>query len=787
MITRSTRRPGTFVPILAICATALFSFVALATDLGMLAVARTECQNAADASALAGARLLNNKPGVANNNRAAAEATARTVVTQNDLLNANFTAAQITEATAMAYEYQPSANPGEKTFEVKPARSANGPSWSAMRVEIAVTQQTYFANVMGISSMNNGAVAVAVHRPRDIALVLDFSVSMRFGSVVNWETGYGNSNDDVSGLMSPDPNYPKFGHYQRYLAYNQNATPNDSSRNPGTVANRANPLFMTNPFTMNSGEVAAQSNLTVETPGGPPAVFDFRFDPANVNNPTTPVGLSSANTGGLWNAFHRWFQTTPTDTPNTSLDPVDQTNVYKYAGMRPAITSESDILRADGSNGLAYVRRTFNWTGYDPLDRTNRNGPTPAPDFFATQADSSTYGVNYAGDRFPRKKGQIITDGSGWDPTTVTGAAVNVAELLGWDSQTRAGTSTYTYSGTNSSGNPPDRRATTTAWEPGNNRPSNGERYNNDWRDFRDATWEKYGYSLDIAHYVANRDSWVRDTLSEAYKKWDPRWEIDIAAPAGAHGGDLWKHVPPRDSFSGFDCDAWPTGLIFDDFPIFTTYSRTLPTSLRPRLRADGDLKGYSMGPGYWGKTFVLWPADPRAPVGQPGDADFVAGDWRRRYFRKSDGTEFNPAVDDIDNILFTNGTGSMLRNSGYQVKYDAILGWLRSGPQTLPPNLRSGRILYYSSISRGNNQDQRFWEAYIDHVLGITNSADNLAGDEPRAGRKGRTRRRTGTGPSSPTGSRACRTAGRTPTPSRRRTTRPTRPGRDCICGSAR
>ena len=166
-----------------------------------------------------------------------------------------------------------------------------------MRVEIAVTQQTYFANVMGISSMNNGAVAVAVHRPRDIALVLDFSVSMRFGSVVNWETGYGNSNDDVSGLMSPDPNYPKFGHYQRYLAYNQNATPNDSSRNPGTVANRANPLFMTNPFTMSSGEVAAQSNLTVETPGGPPVVFDFRFDPANVNDPTSPIGKDSANTG----------------------------------------------------------------------------------------------------------------------------------------------------------------------------------------------------------------------------------------------------------------------------------------------------------------------------------------------------------------------------------------------------------------------------------------------------------------------------------------------------------
>ena len=199
-----------------------------------------------------------------------------------------------------------------------------------------------------------------------------------------------------------------------------------------------------------------------------------------------------------------------------------------------------------------------------------------------------------------------------------------------------------------------------------------------------------------------------------------------------ARRDDLWKHTPAYDVSRD---PIWPSRRI-----------ERVRDSNRPRLRADGDLKGYSMGPGYWGKTFVLWPADPRAPVGNIGDANYVAGDWRRRFFRKSDGTEFNPAVDDIDNILFTNGTGSMLRNSGYQVKYDAILAWLRSGPQTLPPNLRAGRILYYSSISRGNTEDQRFWEAYIDHVLGLQNSADNLAGDELRGWPEGATPKTNGT-----------------------------------------
>ena len=260
--------------------------------------------------------------------------------------------------------------------------------------------------------------------------------------------------------------------------------------------------------------------------------------------------------------------------------------------------------------------------------------------------------------------------------------------------------------------------------------PANGNRYNNDWRDFRDATWEKYGYSLDIEDYVANRDVW-KNIDGVPLGQWDPRWEIDITAVAGATNSNLWKHIPPRDPVTGEE--IWPSG------------DKKVTYANRPKLREDAignlvDLAGYSMGPGYWGKTFVLWPADPRAPVDNIGDANYVAGDWRRRFFRKSDGTEFNPAVDDIDNILFTNGTGSMLRNSGYQVKYDAILAWLRTGPQTLPPNLRSGRILYYSSISRGNTQDQRFWEAYIDHVLGITNPADNLAGNEPRGWPEGAT-----------------------------------------------
>jgi hypothetical protein len=63
---------------------------------------------------------------------------------------------------------------------------------------------------------------------------------------------------------------------------------------------------------------------------------------------------------------------------------------------------------------------------------------------------------------------------------------------------------------------------------------------------------------------------------------------------------------------------------------------------------------------------------------------------------------------------------------------YDAVLKWIKSGPQTLPPALRTGRVLYYSSIPdtipmnwqsgvilASASEDQRFWKEYIDFVLG--------------------------------------------------------------------
>ena len=228
-------RPGSVLPTLGVCLIALFGFVALAVDLGMLAVSRTQCQNAADVAALVGARNLNNKDNSTDTNRTAALAAARNAAKANPHLSKYVGDAEIASVTAGQYKYDTAT----QRFAVSyPGSVGASDSWSAVHVELASAQSTYFMRVMGVTTMPTGAAATAVHRPRDIAFVLDFTGSMAFASTSNWP----DENDPatnvkmpVEGLMNPDPAYPKFGHYSRYAAYQSSSVsttaPASSTRN----------------------------------------------------------------------------------------------------------------------------------------------------------------------------------------------------------------------------------------------------------------------------------------------------------------------------------------------------------------------------------------------------------------------------------------------------------------------------------------------------------------------------------------------------------------------------
>jgi Flp pilus assembly protein TadG len=683
----SARRRGNILPLLALTVTLLFAFVALAIDVGVLTIARTDAQSACDAAALAGARVLNNRPGNVENDKADAYAVAQNTVLQN--INVYIqTDKKYTVAENMTFPVGNAIDVGQysyngtlQRFEPSFPATSGGTSWTAIRVRLRGDNPTFFAKVVGVNSMPWETYAVAAHRPRDISIILDYSGSMQFGSQFNWEGEWGGSNGPAYGTMNPDPVYPKFGHYWRYTQYSDTVGLTATNAGAGTPGSRPNPFRTENPFVMASGEVQAPANLTVETNSGPPMILDFRMSPDNANNPGTPA--TTVNATNLWNAFNRWMRTTPA-----------VENVFNDPSFRPATGA--------GTNTGVYVNRTFNWTNYDAFDRTNQFGPTPAPDSYADQADTD---ATYVGDRFARKGGQLFTTATTWDPGTATGAVRDARDLL----------STATAGNTSLIALLP-RTAAPTVVPGGYTFPTFGDG-GTGWNNFRDDLWERYGYDLDVSRYSGTN-------------------------PA----------VPNRTQA------ALRTGTTVGGYDM-------------------GRFQGFSMGPAYYGKTFFQWPPDPRfdpnaavtAPATSGSGAFDTSGramcDWRRRFFYRAGFTEanatastptgrFDPQIDNdtatggdqsINQVLLTNGTGRVL-NSGnrYRVNYRAVLAWLKSGPQTLPPNLRAGRILYYTSIpdncdNVAGNLDQRFWRDYIDFVLGVNinngqyNPQNNLAGNENR------------------------------------------------------
>src|ERR1700678_4560818 len=94
MFRPSTRR-GIMLPVLAITIVAMVGFLALAIDLGMLAVAKTQTQNAADLASLAAARTLNGNS-TGNYNQTAATTNAQNLLSYNSILGNSIGSSQLT-------------------------------------------------------------------------------------------------------------------------------------------------------------------------------------------------------------------------------------------------------------------------------------------------------------------------------------------------------------------------------------------------------------------------------------------------------------------------------------------------------------------------------------------------------------------------------------------------------------------------------------------------------------------------------------------------------------------
>lgn len=280
------QRRGAIIPLLAISIVALFGFCALAIDLGVLMVARTQCQNAADGAALAGVRTLSGDS-TASYNYPAVDPTARSSAGQNVVLS-NPISSSMVAVSVGSYNY----NASTQAFVPSPEAPASDGSWSLVQVNINGNIPTFFGRIFNVTLLNTGATAQAIHRPRDVAVVMDLSGSMSFDSLPGPDIS-GPRTGGSNGSLNPEVVQPLFGHYSSASANFQfNAT-----------------SVYTRPPT---GEILAPSNITVDTAQGLKLVADFYKHPSGAGSAepaftaapsgyaTSPAGDTYLQKNGSW-------------------------------------------------------------------------------------------------------------------------------------------------------------------------------------------------------------------------------------------------------------------------------------------------------------------------------------------------------------------------------------------------------------------------------------------------------------------------------------------------------
>lgn len=273
VLKRRLARRGAVLPLVVICMVAVLGMVALAIDIGMVAVARSQCQNAADSGAMAGARTINgNKDN--NYNFAAVPTNAITAASYNKVLNSNVVAdpAKVNSVNAYTWTsgnvrvetgaysyYYDDANPKNEGFKIQFPRVDTTEPYSAVRCSVSSTNNFSFGRIFGLSTFNANATSVAVHRPRDVIIVMDLSGSMRFQSL---PATYVNSSGVASPSstsrprtksLNPETIFPEFGHYS------------DTS----AAALSGNTSFST------GSEIVDPANISVTTNSGPPILEGF--------------------------------------------------------------------------------------------------------------------------------------------------------------------------------------------------------------------------------------------------------------------------------------------------------------------------------------------------------------------------------------------------------------------------------------------------------------------------------------------------------------------------------
>jgi Flp pilus assembly protein TadG len=206
--------------------TVLIGFLALSIDIGMLVMAKSQAQNAADVASLTAARSLVGDASV-NYNQSLATSNAQAILTYNNILGVKVTSAQLNMSYG-TYDYSQTNQTFSANFPPTPGHPVTV-AWST----VTASNNAAFSKVWGFNFLPTvTAQAQAVHRPRDIALVMDLSGSMRMGTCLGYDF-YTSSRT----CNNPDSLFPTFGHYSSASAGMQGPqTPQTSAYDNYTIS-----------------------------------------------------------------------------------------------------------------------------------------------------------------------------------------------------------------------------------------------------------------------------------------------------------------------------------------------------------------------------------------------------------------------------------------------------------------------------------------------------------------------------------------------------------------------
>ncbi len=375
------RRPGSVLPLTVLTLVAMCGFVALSIDLGLIAVAKTQCQTSADAAAMAGARALDGTP-TQNIGDTSTPGTSKYIAlhtaTANLVLNSAIPAANVTLLYG-AWHYSTTSQLFVPEFP--PVSPDN---YNLVQATVTYSLQTSFAGVFQYinpsfnSVITVQAVSQAAHRPRDVAIVLDYSGSMNNESDLWNCEGYldnGSEATTLNGYNFPangnpawtsnntDTVYPLFGHYAGTSSTAQSTQGNDYGdfmSNPNLLCESAvigNSLYGNNMI----GKSNTMHDLTAAQ-GVPSMTGDFW---QNARGASAVAGFTSAGNGDAtgWVAGDKYLHVS-----NNS--------------SKPYAMNVNDLVNAGSSSNTNVYNSNWETQGYQYYTTSAFNGYTEGPGYW---------------------------------------------------------------------------------------------------------------------------------------------------------------------------------------------------------------------------------------------------------------------------------------------------------------------------------------------------------------------------------------------------------------------